>query len=187
MEPLEPVEITAGALHLRPYSAADADAVFAICQDPDIQRWTQVPAPYSEQDARTFTSEVAPSGWTHGTEAIFAVCDATSGAVLGSVGLHLDRGGDDAMAEIGYLCAREARGRGVITQATAAVCRWGFDALGLGRIEWYAEVGNVASRRVAEKVGFVAEGVMRARLVHRGKRVDAWAAGLLPGEVRPAS
>lgn len=181
---MEPTSITAGTLHLRPFGPADAAASFAMCQDPDIQRWTQVPSPYTEDDARVFTSEVAPNGWSSGAEAIFAVCDATSGALLGSVGLHLDRGGDDAMGEIGYLCAPEARGRGVITQATAAVCRWGFDALDLGRIEWLAQIGNVASRRVAEKVGFTMEGVSRARLVHRGNRVDAWVAGLLPGEVR---
>ncbi|MDX6285685.1 MAG: hypothetical protein QOG53_1170 [Frankiales bacterium] len=181
---MEPVEISAGTLHLRPYGPDDAAAVFAMCQDPEIQRWTQVPSPYAEEDSRTFTSEVAPNGWSNGTEAIFAVCESVGGTLLGSVGLHLDRGGDERMGEIGYLCAAEARGRGVITQATAAVCRWGFDVLELGRIEWLAEVGNVASRRVAEKVGFQLEGVSRARLLHRGNRVDAWVAGLLPGEVR---
>jgi RimJ/RimL family protein N-acetyltransferase len=179
---MDPVEITAGTLHLRPYTPADAGAVFEICQDPEIQRWTQVPSPYNAEDARTFTTEVSPRGWANGTEAIFAVCDATSGAVLGSVGLHLDRGGDDQMGEIGFLLAKDARGQGVIPRATAAVCRWGFESLGLGRIEWYAEVGNDASKRVAEKVGFTMEGVLRARLVHRGTRVDAWVAGLLAGD-----
>jgi RimJ/RimL family protein N-acetyltransferase len=180
---MEPVEISAGSLHLRPFTESDADRAFAICQDPEIQRWTQVPSPYTAADAYEFVSRVVPIGWTTGTEAIFAVCDSTTGEVLASIGLHLDRGGDEHMAEIGYLCAAEARGRGVTTTGVAAVCRWGFEALGIGRIEWLAEVGNVASRRVAEKVGFVMEGTLRARLLHRGERKDAWVAGLLPGDL----
>ena len=42
-----------------------------------------------------------------------------------------------------------------------AVCRWGFGALGLARVDWFAEVGNAGSRRVAEKAGFTIEGVLR--------------------------
>jgi RimJ/RimL family protein N-acetyltransferase len=180
---MEPVEISAGSLHLRPFAERDADRVFAICQDPEIQRWTQVPSPYTTADAYEFVSRIVPMGWQTGAEAIFAVCDSTAGEVLASIGLHLDRSGDEQMAEIGYLCAAEARGRGVTTAGVAAVCRWGFDALDLGRIEWLAEVGNVASHRVAEKVGFVMEGTARARLLHRGERKDAWVAALLPGDV----
>jgi RimJ/RimL family protein N-acetyltransferase len=59
------------------------------------------------------------------------------------------------------------------------VCRWGFATLDLRRIEWYAEVGNLASRRVVEKVGFRFEGTLRSRLHHRGHWVDAWLAALL--------
>jgi RimJ/RimL family protein N-acetyltransferase len=48
-------------------------------------------------------------------------------------------------------------------------------------------VGNEGSRRVAQKLGFTMEGTCRARLLHRGERVDAWVGGLLPGELRPGS
>jgi RimJ/RimL family protein N-acetyltransferase len=71
-----------------------------------------------------------------------------------------------------------------MTDAARLACQWGFDALGLGRIEWWATVGNDASRRVAEKLGFTFEGTCRARLLHRGVRVDGWVGGLLPGELR---
>ena len=90
------------------------------------------------------------------------------------------------MREIGYWMAPWARGQGVMTDAVRLVCDWGFDELGLGRIEWWANVGNYASRRVAEKVGFTMEGTVRARLLHRGERVDGWVAGLLPGELSAA-
>ncbi|NHW87532.1 GNAT family N-acetyltransferase, partial [Escherichia coli] len=54
-----------------------------------------------------------------------------------------------------------------------------FAALGLARVEWRANVGNVASRRAAEKAGFVLEGTARRALNPRGDRVDAWVGALL--------
>ncbi|OHV37668.1 MULTISPECIES: GNAT family N-acetyltransferase [Pseudofrankia] len=161
MSVLEPVEITAGALHLRPWRPDDADAVFAVCQDPEIQRWTRVPVPYRREDAVGFVAAITQVGWRTGTGAHLAVVDATTGGLLASVGLADMRdadglpgvapGGD---AEVGYWCAPDARGRGVTTGAVRALCRWGFGGLGLARIRWMALTGNEGSRRVAVKAGF---------------------------------
>lgn len=181
---MDPVEITAGRLHLRPFWPSDAEAVLRACQDPLIQHYTPVPSPYGPQDARGFVEEYSPSGWTAGHRATFAVVDSVSGEFLATVGL----GGigliEPGMGEIGYWCAPWARGQGITTQAVGVVCRWGFATFALARIEWYAEVGNTASRRVAEKAGFFVEGELRSRLVHRGQRVDAWVGSLLR-EPRP--
>lgn len=114
----------------------------------------------------------------------FAVVDGWDGTLMAAVGLHLDRSHTRGTAELGFWCTAPARGRGVVTEASAAVVRWGFDVLGVERLQWYAEVGNAASRRVAEKLGFQLEGTLRAALVHDGWRVDAWVASLLPGELR---
>ena len=178
---VDPVEISAGRLHLRPWLPGDAEQVYAACQDPEVQRWTTVPSPYGREDARVFVEEISPRQWADGTAASFAVLDATSGRVLASVGL-LGISARDRSAELGFWCAAPARGAGVVTQASAAVCRWGFAALGLQRVEWVAEVGNAASRRVADKLGFQPEGVARARVRHQGVPRDAWVAGLLPGD-----
>jgi RimJ/RimL family protein N-acetyltransferase len=113
---------------------------------------------------------------------VFAVTDKQSGKLTASVGLHTEREPGSGIAEIGFWCVAGWRGLGVTTEAAAAVARWGFDT-GVARLEWYAEVGNHASRRVAEKLGFTFEGQLRSRLLHRGHRVDAWIASLLPGEL----
>lgn len=170
-----------GRLHLRPWQPGDAPEVYAACQDPEIARWvTAIPCPYLESDAREFVEQTSPRGWAAGTDAPFAVLDATTGALLASVGLHHIEP-MDGVARVGFWCAAPARRRGVTTSAVRAACRWGFAALGLGRIEWYAEVGNAASRRVAEKAGFTVEATLRSRLARRdGTRVDAWLARLLP-------
>ena len=73
-----------------------------------------------------------------------------------------------------------------MTAAARLLAAWGFDELGVRRLQWQAEVGNERSRRVAEKLGFVMEGTCRQALVHlaTGRRSDSWLAALLPGELR---
>src|SRR5262249_17514091 len=154
------------------------------CQDQEIQRWTTVPTPYTEDDARRFVTEMVPAGWATDREFTWAVLDSTSGELLASVGLHR-RDGDPAIAEIGFWCAAPARGHGVTTRAVAVVCRWGFAELGLARIEWLAVVGNDGSRGVADKAGFTFEGTLRSRIdLGDGVRHDAWIGALLPSPTR---
>ena len=181
---MEPVEIAAGAFQLQPWAPHDAQEVFAACQDPDIQRWTRVPSPYSLADAELFVGTISPAGWREGTGASFAVKDATTGRLLASVGLH-GISPRDRSAELGYWAAPWARGEGVTTAGSRAVCRWAFDSGLVDHIQWLAEVGNDASRRIAAKLGFVEDGILRARLLARGGvRADAWHATLLKGELR---
>src|SRR3954464_15184235 len=178
-------QLTTTRLLLRPMGAGDVDAVYAACQDPQIQRWTTVPSPYLREHAEQFACGYAPKAWAAGDAAVFAATDIGTGELLASVGLHFDRGRDAGIAEIGYWAAAGARGRGVTTEAVAAVCAWGCATCGVQRLEWYAEVGNAASRRVAEKVGFTIEGTLRSFLARPGgERVDAWAGSLLgPHEI----
>ena len=176
-----PVTLTDGRLLLRLPEPDDVPAITAACQDETLARFVPVPVPYTEDHARTFVAE-RPARWqADDGEMTWAITDAESGALLGMVGLHAR---DASMRELGFWTAPEARGRGVMTAAARLVIRFGFDVLHLGRIEWCALVGNDASLRVAEKLGFQREGTARAGLLHRGERRDGWVAGLLPGELR---
>ena len=179
LDQMEPTEISAGRLHLRPWALPDVPALFAACQDPEISRWTTVPSPYRLEAAEEWAGRAAPAMWDDGSGAPFAVLDAFSGELLASVGLHAM---DGDQATVGYWCAAAARGRGVVTEAVGAVCRWGFGGLGLDRISWEAEVGNWPSRAVAEKNGFTIEGTRRRHLRHQGPWVDGWVGSLLRGE-----
>jgi len=64
-------------------------------------------------------------------------------------------------ADIGYWLGTAFRGRGIMTQALASLCDLGFQDYGLNRLEIRAAVDNLASRAVAERAGFQAEGVLR--------------------------
>jgi RimJ/RimL family protein N-acetyltransferase len=72
----------------------------------------------------------------------------------------------------------------VCAEALRRLARFGFGELGLGRLELLTDPDNVASQRVAEKVGFRREGVLRSHLLHRdGRRRDSVMFSLLPGEL----
>jgi len=73
-----------------------------------------------------------------------------------------------------------------LTEAARAVVDWGFAPTGaaLERMEWHAAVGNAASARVAQTLGFRFEGVRRRALITKEGRRDGWAAALLPSDDR---
>jgi RimJ/RimL family protein N-acetyltransferase len=183
MTDMEPLTLTTGRLLLRPFEARDAEAVRRACQDPEIPRWTPVPSPYGPADAEEFILRTAPAGWRDDTMYTFGTF-THDGTLAGSVCLvRLDRlRTPERQAELGYWTAADQRGKGYTVEAGRAVVDWAFSALGVERMEWVAQVGNTPSRAVAERLGFVMEGVQRARVVHRGARRDSWIAALLPGD-----
>ena len=154
---MDKTEITAGTLHLRPWQPGDVEQLRAVHDDPDVARWTPHPSPFTLADAQRRLAE-DDGRWAEGSRAELAVLDATTAELLGVVGLYRAQG---EAAEIGWLTASGARGRGVASAAVPAVCRWAYGALGLTRLVAHVNVGNGASRAVAEKAGFRLEGVRR--------------------------
>ncbi len=177
---VDPVEITAGRLHLRPWQPGDEAVLLETGADPEVRRWTSWPDPYLPEHAEQLVRQEAPEGWAAASSLGWAVCSSTTSEVL--AGVTLRPGCDDGVWDVAYWCRPAARGQGVTAEALGAVCRWAFAELGAARLEWMAEVGNLASRRVAEKAGFRHEGVLRRGMVSRGSPVDGWIAGRLPGD-----
>jgi RimJ/RimL family protein N-acetyltransferase len=171
--------IRAGWLNLRPFTTADIAWVHEVSLDPMLQRFVELPSPYRRENAVYFVEHLAIAGWDSGKRLEFVAEERSTGARLGRVGVWL---GENGRAEIGYWVDPRARSRGVASDAVRAVCQWAFETLDLEIIEWRCEVGNVASRRVAEKAGFLIEATLRKRLFHRGVRVDAWVGSLLRDE-----
>jgi RimJ/RimL family protein N-acetyltransferase len=170
-----------GSVVLRRWRSGDADEVTMACQDPQIARWTLVPTPYSRADAELYLAGEA-ARWERGLPGLAAV-DPTTGQLLGSFGVV--QADAEEGPEVGYWVAPWARGRGIATDALRALCRWLLDEQAAPRVRWKAEVGNIASLRTAEAVGFVVEGTARQALRHGNQRVAAWFGSLLPGQLRP--
>lgn len=163
-----------GVITVRPWRRADAAAlVDCLDGDEEIARWLdRIPQPYTVADALAFFGGLG--------ETAFAVVEQESGRLLGGIGLSWT----EDVAEIGYWARADARGRGVTTRALVLVAGVALDQ-GAARVQLRADVENTASRRVAEKAGFTAEGVLRnmhwnARL---GRRQSWVMYSLLPGEL----
>ena len=179
---MDPVELSGDRVLLRAPVSADAAALTESIQHEDIPSWIDViPWPYTLADAHFFIQEIAGRGWASGENPIWLVTDREGGQVLGTVGLTVRQPG---VVEIGYWLTPAARGRGMMSESVRLVCDFGFDHLTADRIEWQALVGNVASRKVADRLGFTFEGIVRGRLRKNGTSADAWMASLLPTDLR---
>jgi ribosomal-protein-serine acetyltransferase len=106
------------------------------------------------------------------------------GALCGAVRLK-DINSGDRRAGIGYFLGRQFTGKGIITAAVSAILAYAFDHLHLNRVELRCATGNEASRRVAERLGFSWEGVLRQVECLNGDFVDQHVYGLLAGEFEP--
>jgi RimJ/RimL family protein N-acetyltransferase len=167
------VRLEDGDVVLRPFVDEDVPAIVAACQDPEIPRWTSVPSPYTEEDARSF---LAGSPNVHS----FAVVGAADGELLGCVGYQLL---NHSRATFGYWVAREARGRGVASRALRLLSRWALREHGLARVQLLVEPDNVASIRVAENAGFRREALLRSYIELKGRRRDVYLYALLAEDV----
>lgn len=169
-----------GETALRPWRDDDITALVNACQDPEIARWTRVPTPYGESDARAYLLARYDATFA-GLNAPFAIVEAAGGALMGSISL-MRFAWEHARGEVGYWLAGEARGRGHATRAVRLICAWGFDALGLERVDLLAATGNQPSQAVALRAGFTREAVLRSYLQGTFERQDMVAFGLLAGE-----
>ena len=105
------------------------------------------------------------------------------GSLCGAIRLKdIDR--EDRKAKIGYFLAKQFTGKGIVTAAVSAVLAYCFDHLHLNRIELRFASGNEASRRVAERLGFSPEGLLRQDECLNGVFVDLYVYGLLADEFR---
>lgn len=143
-------------LALRALIDTDVDWIFTACQDPDIQRWTTVPVPYTRAHAEDFIATAPERPWT------WAVVDGpTDGAHtpgparrgLAMAGIH----GIDPVtgeADAGYWVAPWARRRGVATWAVGQLVERARAIPEARSVALIIAAENVASRRTAEAAGF---------------------------------
>ncbi len=168
---------TDGVVRLREWRPADVADMTAACRDPEIARWTMVPDDYREADARAFIAG-RDAARRAGEALDAAVVDAVDGGLLGAVALTaLDWRHE--RAEVGYWVAPWARGRGVATRAVRLLAAWTFTYTEIGRLDLMTYIGNAASERVAERAGFVREGVLRGFYLAKDGRRDVTMFGLL--------
>lgn len=147
-------------LLLREIVASDAQDVFAIRKDQPAMRWYGSNPLTSVQEAQKVIDVYA--GWRQlpnpGTR--WGIQQKSDPRFLGSCGLFKwNRSWKSCV--IGYELAASAQGLGFMFEALSAALDWGFEHMGLNRVEAQVHPENVASMKLLSKLGFVPEGCMR--------------------------
>ena len=139
-------------LRLRRSVPGDAGTIAGYRSDPDVHRyqgWERL----DEEGIRAEIEEMArrapgePGGWVQ-----FSVEERDAGRLIGDVGMSPAEG-EPGVIKVGYTTAPQVQGRGYATEAVRALADYAFDTLGADVVRAYADADNIASIRVAEKVG----------------------------------
>jgi len=156
-------------IRLEPFGERHRPGLRALLADPQVLRYTRVPEPVPPDFDETWTSSYEARKAV-GTAMNFAVEDDRDGTFLGIAVAPSITAADHA-AELGYVLAPAARGRGIATEALGLLSGWAF-AQGMHRLYLVISVENDASKRVAQRAGYQFEGVLRGVHVKQGRFED---------------
>jgi RimJ/RimL family protein N-acetyltransferase len=159
--------LTDGVVALRAAREGDPDVFAAMGDDPEIARWITLPPGYDAQQARAFARETEQAR-LEGRKLFLVIVDAVTGDVLGDCEVNL-AGDDPRVGELGYALLAHARGRGHATRTVRLLAAYAAETLGMTRVQACVHPDNAPSRRVLERAGFTAEGLLRD---HRGPGED---------------
>jgi RimJ/RimL family protein N-acetyltransferase len=170
-----PDELRTDELIVRYPTADDIEIIEPEFVDPEIGGEAGLPPVGAEMLVAALATEI-PRMRDQGLLCPYVI-EGPDGDLLGGVALHHFDPMRDTL-EVGYWLLREARGRGVATRSVQATVDHAF-ANGIFRMEAHVRLGNTASERVLERLGFEREGIKRKYLRHDDERVDATLFSLL--------
>ena len=153
-------------LLLRPLCAEDTEDMYRYARRADVTEyllWAPHPSKKYTKDYLTYLE----SRYDMGDFFDWAVVERESGRMIGTCGFtNIDAPND--VGEIGYVLNPEYHGKGYATEAASEVLRFGFERLGLHRIEARFMEGNASSLHVMEKLGMTFEGYHRDSMLVKG-------------------
>jgi RimJ/RimL family protein N-acetyltransferase len=134
-------------LRLRAVEAGDLEDLVRLHDDPLVAQYLGV------RDREWYEWRIAASEeeWAERGYGFVIVLDRRTGAFLGRTGLKYWPQFEET--ELGWVLGREARGRGVATEAARAVLSWGFERFGFPHVTAMIRPGNDPSVAVAERLG----------------------------------
>ncbi len=166
------MKLKTNRLIIRDYIALDLDIIHKLVKDRDIykfQHW----GPNTYEDSKNYI-EMCLSGQKENPRKSFELCitDKETHEVLGAIGIRI-QSIQNKKADLGYWLKRDLWGKGLITEATKEIIRFGFDDLGMQRIYATADPRNLASLKVLQKSGMVKEGILKSDMIVRGETRDS--------------
>ncbi len=177
---------TTPRLELRPFRRRDVDALIAAVSASfeELERWLPwVHSRYGRADALRFIRDSA-AAWVEGRAYDFAIRRPEVPELhVGNISIWPTSRRERA-GEVGYWISSADTGDGIATEAATAILAVGFEEMALHRVTLRIAVGNVASERIAEKLGFVHEGLLRKEVMVAGEWLDHTLWAMLEDEYR---
>lgn len=178
--PLPSPQLKTARLELRQLEERHESRIQTLAADYEIAATTlSFPHPYPPGAAKAWIDKKRES-FENGDELVVAIEEG--GQLIGTMGLYLNRRDDSA--ELGYWIGKPYWGRGYATEAAIALLRFGFETLGLHRIQAQLMSRNPASGKVLEKIGMHHEGLLRGALKKWGVYEDVHVYAALAGTWR---
>jgi RimJ/RimL family protein N-acetyltransferase len=166
--------LTDGVVSIRRYRDTDVEPLYEAVRESiaDLKPWMPwCNDDYSLQDASCWVL-TRNQAWHAGEEYSFLIVDASTGSVLGGVGLNEIRKAEKR-ANLGYWVRSSCRGRGVAARAAVLMAKFGLRVFRFERIEIVVAVGNKASQSAAKKTGAREERIAPNRITIRDELHDA--------------
>ena len=175
-------ELETPRLFLRAMRVRDTEDMYAYAKDTEVTRYL-LWIPHKSPDYTRSYLEYLAGRYRLGQHYEWAMVSKADGHMIGTCGFSRIECPHNA-AEIGYVLNPAYWGQGLVAEAAERVLRFGFDVLGLHRVEARYMVGNDASRRVMEKLGMRFEGVRRGSMLVKGVYRDIGICSILVNEYR---
>ena len=167
-------------LVLRPLNPEDMQALFAIFSDQEVMRYWNT-APWSSLDDAWNFIRASAEAMERQESMTLGIAQKATGELIGKCMLF-NYESASKRAEIGFGIGRPYWGHGFVSEAGRALLAYGFDALGLRRIEAEIDPQNLSSGKILERLGFVKEGLLRQRWEINGVVSDSELYGLLASD-----
>lgn len=170
-------ELPGEHIHLRGFRPSDLDDFYAMHSDPQVMRYWSFPA-WTDRTQATDYFASALAGRDAQSMLCWVIAMNETDRLIGAVTLHrIER--RQGRADVGYVLQAAHWGRGYAREVLRRVLDHAFGVLELRRIEADIDPRNSASCRLVERLGFVREGILRARWNVAGEICDSAIYGLL--------
>ena len=157
-------------LILRKLSRFDAQAIYEIRNDYQVTKYNIGDAYTNLEQARVLIKNIQGE-FVERKTIRWGITLKPNDKIIGMVGFNYwDR--QDHRSAIGFDLRQDQWRKGIMTEAVRAVLRFGFQNMGLNRIEADASIYNVGSITLLQKVGFIQEGIEREQYYEDGNYHD---------------
>lgn len=169
-------ELEVAGFRLRQVRPDDVEAIFSILSDVEVMLYNDDPLVKIE-DAVTRLKQQEPE-FREKRIIRWGIARMEDDRIIGTI-LFNNWSKKFSSAEVGYDLAQAYWGQGIMTEILRKVIAFGFEQMGLNRIEASFALENVGSRRVLEKNGFAYEGTLKDKWYMNGRYWDGMVVGLL--------